>query len=370
MNSHQIPGEPSEPYRILIVDDRPENLITLENIIERKGRKIYNASSGNEALKMVLKQPVDLIMLDIQMPDMDGYETADLLRINPKTKHLPIVFVSAFNKDDNKHSDRYEPGTVDFLAKPLDMDDTRQKVFLYEKIWRLSASNTDHSRMQEKMSEELEQFIYSVSHDVKAPLRAIANLTSWIEEEIGSKNSETLNENITLLKGRVMRTQKMLEGITDFSRASTIYETDHPFKPQELIQQVINALEIPRGFKVQADNSMPEISNGKNKLKQIFNHLVINAIRHHDKNKGLIRISCLDLEDMIQFTVTDDGPGIPAAHHQTVFELFQTLRPKDETDTVGAGLAIVRKIIDSMGGKIWIDDTVKTGTTVHFTWKK
>jgi signal transduction histidine kinase len=220
------------------------------------------------------------------------------------------------------------------------------------------------------MSEELEQFVYSVSHDVKAPLRAIANLTSWIEEELGANGSPTLSENISLLKGRVLRTQKMLEGITDFSRAATIYETGLPFKPQEVIRNVAETLDLPGGFRVELEGDMPEITAGKNKLKQIFTHLIANAAQHHDKETGTVRISCLDLEDSLQFVVTDDGPGIPAEHHQTVFELFQTLRPKDETDTVGAGLAIVRKIVDSMGCKIWIDDTVQSGTSIHFTWKK
>ncbi len=357
-------------YRILIVDDRPENLITLENILETDTRRIFKVSSGNEALKFVLIQPVELIMLDIQMPEMDGYETATLLRMNPKTKHIPIIFVSAFNKDDHRPTDRFQPGTVDFLAKPLDMNDARQKVLLYEKIHRLTCANRNFNAMQSKMSEELEQFVYSVSHDVKAPLRAITNLASWIEEEVGAGGSPSLNENITLLKNRVMRTQRMLESLTEFSRAGLIYESDQPFKADELIRGIVPTLEGAEGFRFVIGDNMPTVSTGRNKLTKIFTHLLTNAVRHNPKKKGTVEVECLELEDLLQFTVRDDGPGIGPDQRETVFELFQTLRSKDESDTVGAGLAIARKIVESMDGKIWIDDTARKGTVVHFTWKK
>src|SRR6185436_18990308 len=156
-------------YSILVVDDRMENLLTLENVIEKEGRRIIKAGSGNEALKIALSEKIDLILLDVQMPEMDGYEAADLLRMNPKTKNVPIIFVSAVSRNEKGPVNKYEEGTVDFLFKPLDIHETKSKVALFEKIF---IANTEKKKCKETFElavKEMDQFVYIVSHDVKAP---------------------------------------------------------------------------------------------------------------------------------------------------------------------------------------------------------
>jgi len=365
-----IPEKENLLYNVLMVDDRPENLITLEKIIEHEQRYIVIANSGNDALKIVLHQPIDLIMLDIQMPEMDGFETAGLLRMNPKTKHIPIIFVSAFASQENKPTEKFEPGTVDFLAKPLDINEARQKVNLYEKIHILGIQNKLLNEKLKMMSDEMQHFVYSVSHDIKAPIRAIENLAAWIEEELGQLSSPTLAENFALLKSRIQRAQNMLDGLTEFSRASLIYETEEPFSVGQLIHSTIKSLQVPDSFRVLVQENMPQLSTGKNKLTKIFSHLIGNAIKHHHSEQGTVEISCIELEDTIQFMITDDGPGIKPQYHETVFELFHTLQSRDKTESTGAGLAIARKIVNSAGGKIWMDAAVKEGTKIYFTWNK
>lgn len=133
-----ISATAEKEINILIVDDRPENLLTLESVIEKPGRNIIKASGGNEALRLAIKEDIGLIMLDIQMPDIDGVEVAMLLRSNKKTKHIPIIFVSAVSKSERPLMHQFEEGTIDCLYKPLDMEDTKLKVALFENMYHLT----------------------------------------------------------------------------------------------------------------------------------------------------------------------------------------------------------------------------------------
>lgn len=358
-------------FKILLVDDRTENLLTLENIIEQPGRIILKALSGNEALKRVLIEPVDLILLDVQMPDMDGYEVADLLRLNPKTKNIPIIFVSAVNRNEKGALDKFEEGTVDFLFKPLDIIETKSKVTVYEKICQLTNDKKNSTEKTELLIKEMDHFVYLVSHDLKAPLRAIDNLVSWIEEDISGIANKNLSENIALLKNRVTRMQNLFDGITELSRASRINESKEQVQLNHLVQYVIDTLTPPAGFIFDVQNNMPSLFTEKTKLLKTFTHLINNAIMHHHKKEGVIRIYANEEENnILKISVSDDGPGIKPQYHEKVFEIFHTLQPKDKHETSGVGLTIVKKIVESFGQKVWFDKNNSIGTTVHFTWKK
>ncbi|MEO5572535.1 MAG: response regulator [Bacteroidia bacterium] len=356
-------------YTILLVDDRMENLLTLENIIETEGRNIIKAASGNEALKIVLSEKIDLVLLDVQMPGMDGYEVAELLRMNPKTKNIPIVFVSAVSRNEKGPVEKFEYGTIDFLFKPLDIHETKSKVALFEKIFLYSTEKKKISDRLEALSKEMDHFVYVVSHDVKAPLRAISNLATWIEDDLVITANQSVLENISLLKSRINRTQNLLDGITEFSRVGRINESKEQVNTNKLIQYVIETLTPPPGFKFEVQPALPSLFVEKTKLLKVFTHLINNSIVHNDKKEGIVSISAVEENNMVQFTIKDDGPGIKPQYFEKVFEIFHTLKSKDKLETCGIGLSIVKKIVESLGGKVWFEMVV-TGTIVHFTWRK
>jgi len=357
-------------FKILLVDDRTENLLTLEHIIENENRVIVKATSGNEALKIVLGDNIDLILLDVQMPGMDGYEAAELLRMNPKTKHIPIIFVSAVSRGETKPMEKFETGTVDFLFKPLDIAETKSKVALFESIHKLNTENKNYNSRFEQMTKEMDHFIYVVSHDVKAPLRAIENLATWIEEDLGASTNKNVQENLALLKNRVARMQHLLDGITEFSRVGRINESKTQVNTNQLVQEVISSLSPPEGFAFTVQENLPSIICEKTKLQKVFLHLIQNSIIHHHNQTGKIFVSVADEGNVYQFTVSDDGQGIKPQHCEKVFEIFHTLVSKDKHETAGVGLSIVKKIVESTGNRVWIDTQVAEGTTVHFTWNK
>jgi two-component system sensor histidine kinase/response regulator len=356
-------------FCILLVDDRPENLLTLENVIEKEGRHILKANSGNEALKIALSEKVDLILLDVQMPEMDGYEVAELLRINTKTKNIPIIFVSAVNMDEKVPVNKFKEGTTEFLFKPLDIYDTKSKVVLFEKIYLAELEKKTCIEKLELAVKEMDVFVYTVSHDIKTPLRAIENLVTWIEDDLAGAEAPDVQKNISLLKNRVSRMQNLLDGVTEYSRVGRINEIKEMLNMNKLVQYIIETVSPPPGFKLIVQENLPVLFAEKTKLIKILTHLINNSIVHHHKTEGYINISALDINDKVQFTIHDDGPGIKPQYFEKVFEIFHTLVPKDKCETCGAGLAIVKKLIDSNGEKIWFEP-VATGTKINFTWKK
>ncbi|MEP7168735.1 MAG: hybrid sensor histidine kinase/response regulator [Bacteroidota bacterium] len=364
-----IKKEVKDAYCILLVDDRMENLLTLENVIEKEGRSIIKVSSGNEALKIALSEKVDLILLDVQMPEMDGYEVADLLRMNPKTKNIPIVFVSAVSRNEKGPMNKFEEGTVDFLFKPLDIQETKSKVALFEKIYSVTTENKKCFDKLGMMTKEMDHFVYIVSHDIKSPLRAIDNLATWITDDLAGTENQSVRENISLLKNRINRMQRLMDGISEFSSVGRINESKEPIDINKLIQYVIDTLVPPQGFKFEVQENLPVLFAEKTKLIKIFTHLINNSIIHHHKKEGIVSIMCSEENNKIRFTIKDDGPGIKPQYFGKVFEIFHTLVPKDHHETSGVGLSIVKKIIESHGEKVWFN-AVDSGTEIIFTWKK
>lgn len=220
----------------------------------------------------------------------------------------------------------------------------------------------------EKSNRELDQFTYVISHDLKAPLRAISNLSHWIEEDFSQHLSEENSQQMQLLRSRVRRMEDLINGLLQFSR---IGRTENHYKTihvDQLLLEVIDSIDPPAGFQIQIIPEMPIIQGEEMLLRQVFANLISNAIKHHSGLEGNITISSLSKGNFYEFAVKDDGPGIAAAFHDKIFVIFQTLQARDKLESTGIGLSIVKKIIESQGGTIWVESIVGSGTTFRFTW--
>ncbi len=352
---------------ILIVDDRPENLLTLESIIEKEGRRIIKASGGNEALRLAIRENIGLIMMDIQMPEIDGIEVARLLRSNKTTRHIPIIFVSAINNSDQPVREDFEEGTVDFLHKPLNMEETRNKVALHERMYYMRAESLMYKEEAEKNAAQFEQFVYIVSHDLKAPLRAIDNLTNWILDDLGDRKEGAISENLSLMKNRVNRMRSLLEGVLEFSRCGKFDGIAETIDLNQLVHAIFESIMPPDGFTLEV-TGLPVAKMDHSRIYTIFFHLLKNSvIHHHDPDNGMIKINCEKNDHNFIFTITDNGPGIRTQYAQKVFEVFTTLKSKDDLETTGIGLPIVKKLLNDIGQKIWLDTENVNGAKFRFT---
>jgi signal transduction histidine kinase len=218
-------------------------------------------------------------------------------------------------------------------------------------------------------NQELDQFAYVTSHDLKAPLRAIANLAEWIEEDLEGQVSPEVKQHIHLMQKRVQRMDALINGLLEYSRVGRAKVSDETVNVAELLEEIIDLLDPPADFKITID-SMPTLQTRRLLLNQVFSNLISNAIKHCDRSHGTIQVTAEEKDKFYQFAVSDDGPGIAPEHRDKIFTIFQTLEARDKTENTGIGLSIVKKIVEAEGGKVWVESKLGAGATFYFTWHK
>ena len=217
---------------------------------------------------------------------------------------------------------------------------------------------------------ELKDFAHVVSHDLKAPLRAISRLASWLRDDYGSAFDEQGNEMVELLIGRVSRMDNLIDGILEYSRIGRMATMRFPVDLNLLVRDVLDTLAPPEHIRITVKDDFPTISVEKTRIFQVFQNLIGNAIKFLDKIQGKIDVSCIEEETAWKFCVADNGPGIDPKYHEHIFQIFQTLHSRDEVESTGIGLSIVKKIVKRHGGTIWVESTVGEGCRFFFTLAK
>ena len=217
---------------------------------------------------------------------------------------------------------------------------------------------------------ELDQFAYVASHDLKAPLRAIANLSEWIEDDLGKQIPAENQRQLVLLRNRVHRMEGLINGLLEYSRVGRQECQAEAIAVDQLLAGIIDLLSPPPGFTISIQGDMPTLKTNRTALNQVFSNLISNAIKHCDREDGCVHITAQDQGRFIQFAVKDNGPGIDPKYHERIFAIFQTLKARDELESTGIGLSIVKKIVEAEGGTIQLESALGQGATFRFTWPK
>lgn len=244
---------------------------------------------------------------------------------------------------------------------------------LHERAAELTALNTalaQATRILQERNQELDQFVYIVSHDLKAPLRAISNLSQWIEDDLAEQLPEENQQQMQLLRDRVFRMERLIDGLLDYSRVSRTETATETVDVSQLLTEIVDSLAPPNGFILSIAPNLPTLTTHRLPLSQVFANLLSNAIKHHGGSEGRIDILIAEGGDHYQFSVVDDGQGIPPEHHGRVFAIFQTVGSNESKTNTGIGLAIVKKIVERHGGRIELESGEGRGTTFRFTWPK
>ena len=206
-----------------------------------------------------------------------------------------------------------------------------------------------------KINKELNNFAYIVSHDLKAPLRGIKTVTEWIIEDNADKLDENGKKNFDLLTSQVDHMYNLIDGILKYSRAVNLKDEKETIDLNDLISTIVDMVSVPEHIELVVADNLPVITYNHTQITQVFQNLLSNAVNYMDKPEGKIKVSCVEDAEMWKFSISDNGPGIAEKYHEKVFEIFQTLKQKRDFESTGVGLTLVKKIVESCGGTVWIE---------------
>lgn len=241
---------------------------------------------------------------------------------------------------------------------------------LADSLNNMSAILAKNIALLTRRNEELNQFAHIVSHDMKAPLRGIDNVVSWIEEDHHDELPKKVREYLLLIKSRITRAENLLRGILAYSRIGREQPDYSLVNVNQLITEIASYLPKDTAITLHVQPGLPTLRTERVLLLQVFSNLILNAFKHHDKPNGFVSVKCRETIDNFEFSIRDNGPGIDPTYHERIFMIFETLGDKDSTENTGVGLAIVKKILSDRGLKITIDSAPGEGSTFTFQWPK
>ena len=224
----------------------------------------------------------------------------------------------------------------------------------------------------EQSNRELDQFAYVASHDLKAPLRGIANLAQWIQEDVGDRLSAESADHIRLLQGRVHRMESLIDGILAYSRAGRVRSQPETVDTGALVGEVVELLAPAPGVVIEVQADMPTVYSERVPLQQVFLNLISNAIKYTAASRPdvKIHIGWQPSRDGYAFSVGDNGPGIAPQYHERIWGIFQTLEARDKVEGTGIGLSVVKKMVESRGGRVWLESSPGEGAVFFFSWPR
>jgi len=382
---------PERQVNILMVDDEPANLTALEATLECLGQNLVKASSGKEALRYLLDKDFAAILLDVQMPDMNGIETAALIRERERSRHIPIIFLTGVVKTAEMMFKGYSAGAVDYLMKPIVSGILRAKVEVFVELaiarQKLQEEIAERARVAKEISKlnmvleqknkdlaaanaDLETFGYSVSHDLRAPLRHIQAFIRILETTATGKLDQEEREHMAKIRDSATRMSQLIEDLLTFARIGQADLRRNQVGMDALLHETLTQLEPDlNGRNVIWDvHPLPEVSGDRNLLRQVWVNLLGNAVKYtRPCDPAKIEISAVIQDNEIIFQVRDNGVGFDTNYAERLFGVFQRLHSDKQFEGTGIGLANVRRIVQRHGGRTWAESKEGEGATFYFS---
>ncbi len=356
--------------KILLVDDRPANLVALSAALRPLNQELVAVQSGEEALRCLLNDDFAVILLDVQMPGMDGFETAARIKERERSRHIPIIFLTAISRELHQQLRGYEVGAVDYIAKPFDpwVLRTKVEVFvdLYEKTRRVEQQATQLARS----NKELEQFAEIVSHDLRNPLVSVVGYLQMLEEgTTGILAAESLDfVQRALHAAESMGT--LIDDLLSYALAGKAIGALQTTNSRQAVDRALSNLhaEIEEaGATINADG-LPVVRADSSQLTRLFQNLIGNSVKYRSSDRPLeVDIAAEPCSSGWEFSVTDNGAGLGLDEAGSVFTMFYRGTSAQGRPGSGIGLAICKKVVEGHGGHIWAEPRDDGGMVVHFT---
>ncbi|MBC7846211.1 MAG: response regulator [Flavobacterium sp.] len=351
----------NKKHTLLLIDDKPENLMALKSILDLPEREIISCLSGNEALQVLLKKKVSLILVDVQMPGMDGYEFVEIIKGHPDMASISTIFVTAISNEHKYITKAYDLGAIDFLFKPLNIEITRKKVASFLKIWDYEQQLKKLNDTLEDKNKELEQFAHIIAHDLKTPLGNINALINVIEEDYLSDFNSEIAELFDMVKTSSINMSKLIEDLLHYSKNVQNNEGKEVVNVGIAFEEVLKLMNPSANVQIEKVNMNHNILFQPIAFHQIVSNLLSNAIKYNDKINPKIIVS-FD-PNKAELSVLDNGPGIEEKYHDKIFDMFQTLGNKSNGESsTGIGLNLVKKLTDRNNVNIKVNNIENIGT--------
>jgi signal transduction histidine kinase len=376
---------------ILLVDDQPANLIALEAMLQGLGQNLIKAESGLEALKWLLTHEFAVILLDVKMPEMDGFETATLIRQRDKSRHTPILFLTAADNTQTQAVRGYALGAVDYLVKPVVPEFVRSKVAVFVELAKktellkrqarllaeseqaaleLAEARAELVRDLEHKNRELESFSYAVSHDLRAPLRRIDSFTRAVVESQGEHLDEAGQRFLSRVREASQHMSQLIDDVLYLSRVTRADLREQEVDLSALASLILRRFqetEPARSVEVKIRPSVVVTGDGQ-LLRIVLENLLGNAWKFTaNQPAARIEFGVTQVAGEPTYFIRDNGAGFDMTYADRLFGPFQRLHPQDEFSGSGIGLATVQRIIHRHGGRVWAEGLVGQGATFQFT---
>lgn len=377
---------------VLIVDDTPANISVLADHLGNHGFSVMVAQDGEEGIERAQFGRPDVILMDVMMPGMGGFEACRRLKADKATRDIPIIFMTALSDIADKING-YKVGAVDYVTKPFHAEEVLARVNTHLKLQAMQRQLTQQNQQLQgeimvrqraeailaqrsaelaRSNAELEQMAYVASHDLQEPLRMVASYVQLLEKRYRDKLDADANEFIGFAVDGVKRMQALIDDLLTYSRVGTQGAPLAPVDVGEVVAIAVSSLRMAInecGAEIVVE-PLPTVLGDARQLEQLFQNLIANAVKFRCEGTPQIRVRAEADGDFWRFSVQDNGIGIAPEYFERIFEMFQRLHARREYPGTGIGLAICRKIVERHGGRIWVESQPGHGTTFMFTLRQ
>lgn len=376
----------TEKVNILLVDDQPDKLLAHESILSELGENVIRATSGREALQLLLKNEFAVILLDINMPDIDGFEAAEIIRQRPSLERTPIIFITAYNTSDLDRLRGYHLGGVDYLFLPVVPEVLKAKVQVFvdlakqKQIIKRQADFLEVQTIKQEeqirtiqelnnklraANEELESFSYTVSHDLRSPLRALEGYSRLLLDEYKNALGDEGSEFLLRINRSARRMDALIRDLLAYGRIWKMEMSMEPIPLDSFVKELLREQDLP-------DNAEARFQLGplghkvlahRTCLNQCLMNLIENAVKFVPADRSpIVTIRSEACDERVKLWIEDNGIGIHPSFHGNVFNMFQRAHDGRDYEGTGIGLAIVKKGVERMGGTVGFDSKPGNGS--------
>lgn len=350
---------------ILLIDDTPEHIEAAVSVFSKNNYRVRIATKGLAALKLLQQYPPDIILLDIYMPEMDGFEICRWIKNNPEFNSIPIIFLTSSN-DEESIRQGFELGAQDYVVKPFNHSELLARVNTHIKLKRQAQSLIEANR-------ELDSFCYSISHDLKAPLLSLSKLTEYFAADYQDKLDDDGHDLLVHIQDKSAEVLGIIDHLLEFSKMCEMQLQSENIQLGNLFLDVYHdlmRLQPQRRVEFNVDH-LPNIYGDPVMIKLLVLNILSNALKYTSNNDNVvIEVACFDNENEYIFSVKDNGVGFDMRYSSRLFKVFQRLHAQSEFEGSGVGLAICQRILKRHNGRAWMTGEVDKGAIFYFSLPK